>query len=126
MPHSWLGATCTAPKTCTDTDGFAILMHSPVDITKNIENATEIYEIRKSYETSVPKLNWKANEACMNLLKIIAMEIDEWNFNREAIDNATSIYEIRETYETSVPKLDWKANEACMNLLVVILEQLNY
>ena len=76
MPHSWLGATCTAPKTCTDTDGFAILMHSPVDINKSIKNATSIYEIRKNYETSVPKLDWKANEACMNLLVVILEQLN--------------------------------------------------
>ena len=41
-----------------------------------IKSATSSYELRASYETSVPKLDWKADETCMNLLVIVAKELD--------------------------------------------------
>jgi hypothetical protein len=54
-----------------------------------IESADDSYESRKSWHDSVPRLNWKADEACLNLLKIIASELfamsSMFNFNESFI-----------------------------------------
>ena len=42
-----------------------------------IDSADDSYEIRKTYEDSVPKLNWKADEAHLDVLKIIATQLDK-------------------------------------------------
>ena len=42
-----------------------------------IESADDSYESRKTYEDSVPKLNWKADEVQLNVLKIIATQLDK-------------------------------------------------
>ena len=62
----WNGATNTVIITQTKNGTYA----------SQIENADSSYQIRLKYEDSVPKLNWKADEASLNLLKIIAKELD--------------------------------------------------
>ena len=44
--------------------------------TSSIDSAVYSYDSRLSYETSVPKLDWKANEANMKLLTLIAKQIN--------------------------------------------------
>ena len=42
-----------------------------------IDNADSTYNMYLSFETSVPKLNWRSNEVCIKLLRIIAKELDK-------------------------------------------------
>ena len=42
-----------------------------------IDNADSIYNMYLSFETSVPKLDWRSNEVCIKLLRIIAKELDK-------------------------------------------------
>lgn len=86
----------------------------------DIEDAVNYYYSSTSYETSVIKLNWKANVASMRLLRIIAKELDDDGGWSNAIAASVDIYYKRAAYETSVPKLNWKANVASMCLLRII------
>ena len=115
----------TVKGTASNSSGNALPPNKNNDISSSVSNATSSYETRLTYENSVPKLDWKANEAKMKLLVIIAKDLDVNYKYTQSIKNATSSYETRLTYENSVPKLNWKANEACMKLLVIIAKELN-
>ena len=78
-----------------------------------------------SFETSVPKLNWRSNEVCIKLLRIIAKELDTNGTYASQIDNADSTYNMYLSFETSVPKLDWRSNEVCIKLLRIIAKELD-
>ena len=45
--------------------------------TSEIDNADSTYNMYLSFESSVPKLDWRSNEVCIKLLRIIAKELDK-------------------------------------------------
>ena len=90
-----------------------------------ISNADYSYQSRLTWEDSVPKLDWKANEACLNMLRIIAKELDTSGAYASQISNADYSYQSRLSWEDSVPKLNWKVNEACLNMLRIIATELD-
>ena len=99
---------------------YAVDAHSNI-----VDSIVGVYESRLTWEDSVPKLDWKANEATMGLLKIIAHDLDRDGSNWDRIEAADDSYESRLTWEDSVPKLDWKANEASMKILEIIAQELD-
>ena len=98
---------------------------TPVDHSAEINSIVSIYTSRKSWDDSVPRLNWYANEASMKLLRIIAHDFDQNNTNYSRIESADDIYISRKSWDDSVPRLDWYANEASMKLVMIIAHELD-
>ena len=91
----------------------------------NIANIVDSYNSRLSWDNSVPRLDWKANEASMQLLQIIAHELDKDGSKTSSIDGADDSYNSRLSWDDSVPRLNWKADEASMQLLQIIAHELD-
>ena len=95
------------------------------DNSQTIFNALESYESRASWDDSVPRLDWKANEASMKILTVLAHEVDVDGSSSYSIDSADDSYQSRLSWDDSVPRLDWKANEANVKLLTIIAHELD-
>ena len=112
-------------RNCARKSSSAVLTLSGYDYSSYIASADDSYFSRKSWDDSVPRLDWSVNEACMNLLTIIAYELDVTGAYSSYIASADDSYVSRKSWDDSVPRLNWYVNEANMTLLTIIALELN-